>query len=203
MVGVLQKFDGAIVIAMRMTDDDVLDIGRVETQFLHAIHDFVLRGVAEQGIDQNDAGGSLHGPGAVGLCGQHIEVVKNLPTFGVPVLARRSGATSAGTAALRHARRPGAPHLGPDHRPAGWRSAPGRWQPGRQGARLPCYSSSAKPSLQLCEPYRCRLTDQKPWRSGTPRVEPNGQSASCDSLSHICLPSAAPVPSSCQSGEIG
>ena len=97
VVSVLQKLDGAIVIAMRMTDDDVFDIGRVETQFLHAIHDFVLCGVTEQGVDQNDAGGSLHRPGAVGLCGQHIEVVKNLPAFGIPVLARRGDATSSGT----------------------------------------------------------------------------------------------------------
>ena len=32
MVSVLQKFDAAIMIAMRMADDDVLDIGRIETQ---------------------------------------------------------------------------------------------------------------------------------------------------------------------------
>jgi hypothetical protein len=52
----LQKFDAAIVIAMRMTDDDVLDIGRVEAHLLQTIHDFVLWGVTEQGIDQNDPG---------------------------------------------------------------------------------------------------------------------------------------------------
>ena len=56
MVSVLQKFDAAIVIAMRMTDDDVLDIGRIETHLLQAIHDFVLCGVTEQRIDQNDPG---------------------------------------------------------------------------------------------------------------------------------------------------
>lgn len=56
IVSVLQKFDAAIVIAMRMTDDDVLDIGRVEAHLLQTIHDFVLWGVTEQGIDQNDPG---------------------------------------------------------------------------------------------------------------------------------------------------
>jgi hypothetical protein len=39
-----------------MTDDDVLDIGGVEAHLLQTIHDFVLWGVTEQGIDQNDPG---------------------------------------------------------------------------------------------------------------------------------------------------
>ena len=56
IVSVLYKFDTAIVIPMRMTDDDVLDIGRIEAHLLQAIHNFVLCGVAVQGIDQNDPG---------------------------------------------------------------------------------------------------------------------------------------------------
>ena len=130
MVSVLQKFDGAIVIAMRMTDDDVFDICRIETQFLHPVHDFVLCGVAEQGVEQDDAGGSLHCPGAVRLCGQHVEVVKDLPTFGIPVLARRGDPTSAGTAASGAGTPgPSAPRAGPP--PGGFAAGSGKMAAGQ------------------------------------------------------------------------
>src|SRR5581483_6510046 len=55
----------------------------------------------------------LDSPGAVHLRGQHIQVVKNLPTFGVPVLPWRR--------ATPESRTPGARHAGASRRTAsGW-----------------------------------------------------------------------------------
>src|SRR5450631_3449990 len=91
MVSILQKFDAAIMVAMSMADDDVLDIGRIETHFLQAIHYFVLCGVTVKSIDENDPCGSLHCPCAIDSCGQHVEVVKNLASIGIPSIPGRRG----------------------------------------------------------------------------------------------------------------
>ena len=48
-----KKLDAAIMVAMRMADD-VLDIGRIETHSLQAVHYFVLCGVTVKRIDEND-----------------------------------------------------------------------------------------------------------------------------------------------------
>lgn len=79
---------GPVVAAVRMADHDVLDISRVETELLHVIHDLVLSGVTKQSIEPDNAGGSLYCPCAVCLGGKHIQVVENLPVFGVPVFLR-------------------------------------------------------------------------------------------------------------------
>ena len=91
----MQESDAAVVIAVGVADDDVLDVRGIEAGFLEAVDDGVLRGVAEERVDEDDAFGSRDRPGAVGLGGEQGQVVEDLAALGVPGVARGCGGRSA------------------------------------------------------------------------------------------------------------
>ena len=81
---VLQVLCAARVVAVSVADDRVLDLRRIETEFLHAADDLVLDRVVEDRVDDDNSLGSRDGPrGVLGLS-KEIEVVEHLRGFGMP-----------------------------------------------------------------------------------------------------------------------
>src|SRR5712691_7412189 len=67
-----------------MTDDGVLDIGRIQTQLLHPAGNLFFYGVVKDRIEDDDALRRRDAPhGVLGLADE-IQVVKHLDRFGIP-----------------------------------------------------------------------------------------------------------------------
>ena len=70
---------------MPVADDHVLDLGRIESKLLQPADDFILDGVIEDRVDDDDAVRRGDGPrGLFGLADE-VEVVEHLHRFGVPL----------------------------------------------------------------------------------------------------------------------
>ena len=66
-VAVLHQFGSAHMIGMRVADDHVLDLRRIEAQLLQAADDLLLRVVREQRVDEDDSLAGGQRPGIVDL----------------------------------------------------------------------------------------------------------------------------------------
>src|SRR5262249_38037416 len=80
------------MIAVPMADDHVLDRGRIEAHFLHAADDFVLDGVIENRVDDDDAFRGGYCPDRPFGLTEPVQIVEHLDRFCVPLLARWSRA---------------------------------------------------------------------------------------------------------------
>ena len=86
----LLQFRGALImISVRMTDDDILDVARLETEFRHTVDDLRFRGPGEIGIDEDDSCARLKRPGRMLARTQPVKVVEHLDGRRIPVA--RSG----------------------------------------------------------------------------------------------------------------
>ena len=81
----LQQPRAADVIAMSVAHDDVLDGRRIESELLQAVDDLVFNRIIENGVDQDEPGGGLHGPDGVFDLTEEVEVVEDLRRLGVPL----------------------------------------------------------------------------------------------------------------------
>ena len=88
-VFLLQDLRAADVIGVRVRNDDVFDLLRVETELLHPADDQLLGVVRKDRVDQDDAVARRQRPGRVDLAADKIEVVEDLRRLGVPRLALR------------------------------------------------------------------------------------------------------------------
>src|SRR5262249_30352808 len=88
---VLQESCAAIVIAVRMRNDDIFDLVHVDTQFSHPVCDLVGRGVVIERLEDDDDLAPHERPGSVDFRPEEIGVVCDLRWLGVPrSLCRRS-----------------------------------------------------------------------------------------------------------------
>ena len=102
----LEQRGALIVITVRVADQHVLDLARIETERRQPLDNLRLDGVIEQRVDEDDAVGRRERPGGVNLRTDEVEVVKHLDRFGIPpgslgwpLLPLPAGALSAALAA--------------------------------------------------------------------------------------------------------
>jgi hypothetical protein len=91
----LEQRRAFVMIAMGMGDDDIFDIGGVQSQLAEALDDLRLHGVIVQRINQDDATAGLQRPGGMDLGADPIEIVEHLGRLGIPGGAVRDGARDA------------------------------------------------------------------------------------------------------------
>ncbi len=80
---------------MAVRKNDVLNVGRIQAEVLQPVDDFLLDGVVEQGLDDDDALTADERPGVVRLRAEEVEVVGNFGRLRVPGFARGRGARTA------------------------------------------------------------------------------------------------------------
>ena len=86
-----------IVIAVRVADDDVFDVARIEPQRGQAVDDLRLRRPREVGVDDDDAFARAQRPRRMLAGTEPVEVVEHLVRRGVPARpVRRCRCASAG-----------------------------------------------------------------------------------------------------------
>src|SRR5688572_19977217 len=84
-----------MVIRVRMTNDRVLDVGRIQPELLESANDFLFHGIVKDRVDQNDALRGRDGPdGILGLADE-VEVIEYLERFCVPCGSIRRRTLSA------------------------------------------------------------------------------------------------------------
>src|ERR1051326_558691 len=89
---VLKEPGSAIVIGVRVGEDHVLDFVDVQTQFLHAADDLVVRGIVVKSFEEDDPPASDNRPGVVDPGAEKVQVVRSEERFCVPCIAgRRTG----------------------------------------------------------------------------------------------------------------
>src|SRR5688572_10306122 len=95
-----------MVIRVRMTNDRVLDVGRIQPELLESANDFLFHGIVKDRVDQNDALRGRDGPdGILGLTDE-VEVIEHLDRFCVPCGSiRRRTLSATATASALTARR--------------------------------------------------------------------------------------------------
>ena len=81
---VLKESRAAVVVAVGVRNDDVLDLVDVEAKFPHPACDLVRRRVVEERLEDDDAFAADESPGVVDLGAEEIEVVGDLRGLGVP-----------------------------------------------------------------------------------------------------------------------
>ena len=87
MVRVLNVLRPEIAVSVSMTQDDILDLCRVLTEFLQPIGDQLFGAVIVASVDQDDSLRCLHGPGrvsrylgntvGVAMAAEPVQVVEN------------------------------------------------------------------------------------------------------------------------------
>ena len=77
---------------MRVADDHVLDLCRIEAELFQPAYNFFLRVVGLKRIDEDDSLAGSQRPGTVDLGADEIEIVENFGRFDVPGFACRGGA---------------------------------------------------------------------------------------------------------------
>src|SRR4029453_4120675 len=92
------------MIAMRVTDDDVFDIRRIQSELGEPVNDFRLCGPRKVGVDDDETRICAQCPGRVLAGAEPIEVVEYFVRRRVPACAIRCGwssSTSTSSAAPR------------------------------------------------------------------------------------------------------
>src|SRR5262249_4146987 len=87
MVGVLEILHTEVSVVVSMVDDDVFDLGGIETDFFQVFADLLLNRVVVSGIDEDDSIRGGHRP--YGLIVQVavsniVEIVEDLYWIGTP-----------------------------------------------------------------------------------------------------------------------
>ena len=83
-VPALQERGALVVIAVRVADEHVLDVVRIEAERLHAVDDLGVDRVIEQRVDYDDALARRERPGGVDQRAHEVEVVEHLVGLRVP-----------------------------------------------------------------------------------------------------------------------
>src|SRR5213594_2369671 len=93
---VLKQPCAAVMVGVRMREDDVFDLTAIQVELSHAAEDFVLRRIIEQCLEDDDAPVAYDCPRIMNLGAEEIEVVGDLGRFSIPGFSRRrSGRGSA------------------------------------------------------------------------------------------------------------
>src|SRR5262245_32979421 len=69
---------------MRMADDGVFDLARIEPHLLHTRVDFVFDGIVEDRIEHNDAVRCLQIPVGILVLAKPVQIFERLHRFAVP-----------------------------------------------------------------------------------------------------------------------
>src|SRR5206468_1245957 len=77
------------MIDMTVTDDDVFDFVRIESDLWQSIRDFVFNGVIVNGINEDNSVGCVYGPRGIFRHPDEVEVVENFRGFRMPLRAIR------------------------------------------------------------------------------------------------------------------
>ena len=77
------------MVSVGVAHDDVLDLRRIEPQFLEAVHDFLFDRVLKQRINHDDPLGRGNRPGSHRLAADVVQVVEDLGRLGVPLRSGR------------------------------------------------------------------------------------------------------------------
>ena len=88
-VALLQLRRALVVVAMRVADDHVLDVARIQAELGHPVDDFRPRGPREIRVDDDDPRAGLQRPRGMLARAQPVEVVEHLEGRRIPVGAVR------------------------------------------------------------------------------------------------------------------
>src|SRR2546426_9535792 len=86
---VLKQPRAAVMVGVRMREDDVFDLTAIQVELSHAAEDFVLRRIIEQCLEDDDAPVAYDCPRIMNLGAEEIEVVGDLGRFSIPGFSRR------------------------------------------------------------------------------------------------------------------
>src|SRR5207302_862334 len=89
---ILQNFGPADMIAVRVRDDHVFDLRRIETQLFQAADNLFLGVVREERIENNDSLAAGERPGIVDFRADEVEIIEDLGWLDVPRVTGRWGA---------------------------------------------------------------------------------------------------------------
>src|SRR5213078_2111321 len=86
---VLKQPRAAVMVGVRMREDDVFGPAAVQAELSHAAEDFVLRRIIVQCLEDDDALAAYDCPRTVNPGAEEIEVVGDLGRFCIPGFSRR------------------------------------------------------------------------------------------------------------------
>src|SRR5215472_4315017 len=93
---VLKQLGAAVMICMSVRENDVFDLILVQTEHFQAPYNFIIRGIVEQSLDDNNALVAHDRPCAMNLGAEEIQVIGDFGRFGIPrVSGRRTARCSA------------------------------------------------------------------------------------------------------------